>query len=444
MSKLTSHLTNFLDSTVNLNQSRLDTLDQRLGTIESFLTGHADFAALMSSDELIPQGSYAHKTIIKPLPGHEYDVDALVAMHEQADAEPCDYISQLYSTFRSSGTYKTMVNRKARCVTLAYANDFHIDLVPYIERGGQKYITNRHENRFELTNPERFTEWLDEQSRITAGHLIPVIRLMKYLRDYKETFTARSIILTTLLGGRVNYINLLEDPGYYADVPTTLVHVVDDLDSYLQANPYLPVIADPGGTGEDFSHRWHQDQYSNFRTRISRYSELMWEAFEEPDDEKSERLWQGIFGPSFTAPPVQKRARLLEAATPAPSEQFLDRDFGIPYQPSGDRLRIVGRVSRKPGFRSYDLPKQGNRVIKGRSLTFRITQCDVPQPYDVYWKVRNRGDEAAHQRALRGEITAGGHTKTESTAYRGSHWVECYVVRNGVCVARDRHPVIIR
>ena len=170
----------------------------------------------------------------------------------------------------------------------------------------------------------------------------------------------------------------------------------------------------------------------------------MWEAFGESDDEKSERLWQGIFGPNFTAPPVEKRAQLHEAASPAPSEQFLERDYGIPYYPNGDRLRIVGGVSRKPGFRSYDLPRQGNRVIKGRSLTFRITRCDVPPPYDVYCKVRNRGDEAAHQRALRGEITAGGTTKTESTLYRGSHWMECYVVKNGVCVARDRHPVIIR
>ena len=136
MSRLTDHFTNFLDEVVNLNQSRLDILDQRLATIESFLAEHADFASLMSSDELIPQGSYAHKTIIKPLPGHDFDVDALVPMREQFAAAPCDYIPQLYAAFRSSGTYSLMVSRKTRCVTLQYANDFHVDLVPYIERGG--------------------------------------------------------------------------------------------------------------------------------------------------------------------------------------------------------------------------------------------------------------------------------------------------------------------
>jgi hypothetical protein len=444
MAKLTDHFTNFLDEVVNLNQSRLDTLDHRLETIENFLSSHSDFGPVMSSDDLIPQGSYAHKTIIKPLPGHEFDVDALVPMHEQFDAEPCDYIPQLYSALRSSGTYRSMVSRKTRCVTVQYANDFHIDLVPYIERGGQLYITNRHKNRFELTNPERFTEWLDEQGRITSGHLIAVVRLMKYLRDFKQTFTARSIILTTLLGGRVNFANLLGDDGYYADVPTALVHVVDDLDAYLQANPYMPVILDPGGTGEDFSHRWDQAQYENFRRRMNRYSDLMWEASSEADAQKAERLWQGIFGPDFTGPRIEKRALLLEAASPAPREQFLDRDFAIPYQPQGYRLRIMGRAGRKPGFRTYDLPRQGNRVLKGRTITFRIARCTVPPPYEVFWKVRNRGTEATEVQALRGEITQGGNTKVESTLYRGSHWVECYIVKNGVCVARDHHPVIIR
>ena len=107
------------------------------------------------------------------------------------------------------------------------------------------------------------------------------------------------------------------------------------------------------------------------------------------------------------------------------------------------RVRIVGRVERQAGFRSYDLPTQGNRVRKGRTLRFRITGCDVPLPYDVYWKVRNRGKEAADRGQLRGEITHGGTTKTEPTAYRGSHWVECYIVKDGKCLARSKQPVIV-
>ena len=234
---------------------------------------------------------------------------------------------------------------------------------------------------------------------------------MKYLRDFKQTFTARSIILTTLLGGRVNFANLLGDRGYYADVPTTLVHIVSDLDAYLQANPYMPVIHDPGGTGEDFSHRWDQAQYENFRSRINRYSELMSEAFDEPDAEKSERAWQRIFGPNFTAPRIENAPICSRRPRPPHGSSSSTVISGFHTSPTDIACESSGG-SPKQGFRTYDLPKQGNRVTKGRHLTFRIAQCDVPSPYEIYWKVRNRGADAANLQALRGEITQGGDTKS--------------------------------
>lgn len=443
MTALPNHFAYFLDGTVNLNQSRIDLLDGRLEAVERFLTEHETFGELMVGDELIPQGSYAHKTIIKPLVGRDFDVDLLVPMRHRSDAEPCDYIADLYAALRS-GSYREMTSRKTRCVTVQYANDFHIDLVPYVERFGANYIVNRHENVFELSDPERFSAWLEEQNRVAGGYLVETIRLFKFLRDYKGTFTARSIILTALLGDRVNFVNLLSDSSYYGDSGTAFKNVVSDLDTYLQAHEELPVIPDPGGTGEDYSYRWDQSQYANFRNRLHRYTELVREAYDEEDDEKSVAKWQAIFGDGFRSPPESKALVLKEAAAPAPREQFLDRDFGIPTRLGGYRLRVVGRVNRQPGFRTYDLPSQGNVVLKHRQITFRIDRCDVPEPFDVYWKVRNRGAEAAGRSCLRGEITHGGRTKVEPTAYRGSHWVECYIVKDGVCVAVDRHPVIIR
>ena len=46
---------------------------------------------------------------------------------------------------------------------------------------------------------------------------------------------------------------------------------------------------------------------------------------------------------------------------------------------------------------------------------------------------------------LRGEIRedAGGHRHSESTKYRGSHYVECYVVKSGRVVAVDRQQVFV-
>ena len=71
--------------------------------------------------------------------------------------------------------------------------------------------------------------------------------------------------------------------------------------------------------------------------------------------------------------------------------------------------------------------------------------CDVPPPYEVYWKIKNTGDEAARVNQLRGEIVhdAGSHQRSEPTAYRGSHYVECYIVKDRRVVAVDRQPVFV-
>lgn len=63
--------------------------------------------------------------------------------------------------------------------------------------------------------------------------------------------------------------------------------------------------------------------------------------------------------------------------------------------------------------------------------------------YQVYWKVRNRGEEAIKRNQLRGEITKGNRKKTERTSFKGGHYVECYIINNGICVARNSIDVPI-
>jgi hypothetical protein len=445
---LNAYLKHFLENTVNLNQSRIDDLDKRVVAITNYLEAETTLGPIVI--ELIPQGSYAHKTIIKPIKGRDFDADVLLHFTEQPGWEPKDYIAELYAAFRRSSTYHDLVDRKTRCVTVDYAGDFHIDVVPYLERGGaDHYITNRHENRFELTNPEGFNDWLDRQNRIAKNHLVEAIRLTKFIRDSKSTFSIKSLILTTLLGGTVDEVHLWGDPDYYKDMPTALLHIVGDLDTYLQAHPTMPWIGDPSGTGENFGDRWaakDPDGYAIFRDKLHFYAGKFAAAYAEPDKAKSIALWQEVFGPNFQAPPAAPTLAKTASVPAVPTtEQFLDVHYGIQRIPSKHKVMIKGRILPKKGFRTCDLSARGNRVEKGRWLRFDVTSCNVPKPYEVYWKVRNTGEEAARVGQLRGEITpdAGSETKRESTAYRGSHYVECFIVKNGMCLASDKQLVFV-
>ena len=69
----------------------------------------------------------------------------------------------------------------------------------------------------------------------------------------------------------------------------------------------------------------------------------------------------------------------------------------------------------------------------------------VAQPYDVYWKVLNRGDVARNKNCIRGQIIKddGLLQRIEYTSFLGDHIVECYCVKDGVVVAKNRIHVPI-
>ncbi len=435
--KLHSYFRYFLDNTVNIDDARIEKLNQRVDAISSFLRGNTVFGEFFI--DVIAQGSFAQRTIIRPVGSREYDADVLLAMKEQPDWTPAQYTQELYKAFDGSGRYKSMAHRRTRCVYIDYADPFHIDVVPYVE--SRKDITNNKTDDWEHTDPEGFTAWLEGRTRATGGRLPAILRMLKYLRDSKTTFSIKSVLLTILVGGRIETWHASLEDGYYGDIPTVMVNIIEDLDSYLQDNDWLPPIYDPAGTGQNFSERWDQDGYANFRKQIHYYARKIREAYDETDKAKSVAAWQTVFGAGFQAPPPADTLA-ASASRDTGGEEFLDADRHIPIQITKS-VRVIGRVRQVGVYKPYDLPKRGDRVGKNRTIDFSLVACTVAEPYSVYWKVKNFGREARDRGQLRGQVAPGGSTHYESTSYVGSHYVEVYIVKDGVCVARDRQPVII-
>jgi hypothetical protein len=318
--KLTDYFNVLLKDTVNLGQVKLDLLDSRVDSVYKALKADDQIGSLILGKT--PQGSWAHRTIINPVGSNEFDADFMLNMSENPDwaDDPKQYIEAVYAALHRHSTYGNMPHsRKCRCVRLVYANSMHLDIVPHLNLAdGREVIVNRDDNDWELTNPQGFTDWMKEKDALAKGNLRKVIRLMKYLRDHKNSFTGtRSILLTTLLGEQVTALHTLIDPNYYSDVPTALLHIINDLDAWLQARPTKPSIPDPSGSGVTFDHRWEQSTYSYFRDRIHAHAAEITEAYEEENKERSIELWQGIFGDGFKAPTTSSSNSKFPAATPA-------------------------------------------------------------------------------------------------------------------------------
>lgn len=318
--QLADHFDVLLKDKVNLSRYKLDVLDERVGSIYKALKEDDEIGSLILGKT--PQGSWAHRTIINPVNGKEFDADFMLDMSENLEwaDSPKTYINEVYAALGRHSKYKDMPHmRKCRCVRVVYANSMHVDIVPHlILSTGREVIVDRDHNKWEDTDPQGLTDWMKDKDSITNGNLRKVIRLMKYLRDHKNSFTGTvSIILTALLGQQVEQYQVIQDSGYYSNVPTTLLHLVQDLDAWLQLHPTMPVIVDPSGSGATFQHRWKDENtYSYFRDRIHAHAAEIEAAYYEKDKDRSVALWQGIFGNGFKAPDPTSSNDKFAATTP--------------------------------------------------------------------------------------------------------------------------------
>jgi len=304
--KHVNYFRNFLENTVNLPQSKLDLLSSRVDSIYNCLKADPDVGQVIKKK--LPQGSWPQRTIIKPVNGNAFDGDFMIQMTEDPDwaYDLKKYGDAIYRVLHTASPYKNMPHgRKCRCVYVNYAeNAMHVDIVPFVVRSdGTQWIINRDNNIWERTDPDGFTEWMKKKDGIASKHLREVIRIMKYLRDHKGSWTGtKSILLTTLLGERVEEWRKVFDTGYYSDLPTALLHIVSDLDEYLQSHPYKPVIMDPSGSGTSFDHRWTQETYAHLRKRIHVHAAEIKDAYHETDLDESVKKWQALFGYGFKPP----------------------------------------------------------------------------------------------------------------------------------------------
>lgn len=123
-------------------------------------------------------------------------------------------------------------------------------------------------------------------------------------------------------------------------------------------------------------------------------------------------------------------------------EQFIEEIFPVYIMYS---LKIDCEITQN-GFRTgllSEFIKKKFMIKQNRKLKFMIVENNIPKPYDIYWKVRNVGYEAIRINCIRGQIKKGIDYLNESTNFYGPHYVECYIIKDGICVARDKISVSI-
>lgn len=180
-----------------------------------------------------------------------------------------------------------------------------------------------------------------------------------------------------------------------------------------------------------------------FQTKAKKAAAKCQEAVNAEKESKKAKLWREVFGRQFPlAIVVVEVTKSLATASKArmhlSNEEFIEDSYPVDIRHELDIdcevtvLNQSGSFLRRLLGPSFFLPK-------GRSLYFKIDHCDVPKPFQLFWKVRNVGPEAERRQCIRGNIEEdiGNQNRKETSDFGGDHFVEAYVIKDGVCVARD-------
>lgn len=464
--KLLNHFKVFLEDNVDLNQTRIDQLTDSIEAVKAAIR-ECDWEPKIF--QFSSQGSWAHKTIIKPLPDKEFDADLLAFVHPVSGWEAKDYVDGLYTALRANSMYTDKLRRYSHCVTIEYAGVRRIDIAPVV-RGrvldDRDEVCNRDSNEFEVSAPEAYTDWVVSKNSVAGGNdLRKVTRLLKYLRDIKGNFTCPSFLFTTLLGDRINDAD--KDSTAFADTPTALRTLLARLDDWLQANPIKPTVRNPVLGSEIQSSVWSDTQYTNFRDKINLYRGWVDDAYLEEDRDESIGKWRRVFGDDFAEGETKESASRISESMVSTSKgavvvagRFRDlvdwvRQAGPQVIPA--RLRRLPHVQRPQWRRAANsiTVKLSAQLLEepGDNTVRPVTSAEVLQPvhrlrftastsvgspfstndFFLRWRVSNTDKAAYDDDALRGGFyksdDATPMSRVEHLRYRGVHFVEAFLIR---------------
>jgi hypothetical protein len=324
-------------------------------------------------------------------------------------------------------------------------------------KGYAAWFKKRMEQEFKriLKEKRAHIEMVPEYSVRTS--LQVTVQLLKRHRDmmFKGHENAPISVIITTLAARAYQGS--------ASLADTVVRVTKGMRAEIEWNGGRPIIRNPVRTEENFADRWEgaPEKQAMFFTWLDAV-EIFADELERLSPEELKRPLTLALGESMADTAIRKYAamrrddtvaRMLAEAAPFTSAAPLARTPSAPPPPAlwqsashrealrwpeapdVTRLPIAGRVTGGRGARIGPL-RDSTALAPGADLKFEAS-FDVRPGDSVYWQIVNTGTEAQKKGQLRGSFEFGTTSKIESALYLGDHFIECFLIRNGACVARS-------
>jgi len=379
-------------------------------------------------------GSYGRYTGIKGIS----DLDMLYIMPANKWDEYKDAPGKLLNNVRDAliERYPNTKIRVDRLVVDVFFKDFKFEVQPVFEEEDNTEINYKYPDKksdtYKITKPRQEQE---EMTSFKQEHGDAHRHLCKMVRAWKNQ---NGVGIGGLLIDTLTHRFLSNHEEYDNACFSQYDNMCRDFFAFLKDEPkkdHYQAL----GSGQDVKVK------HAFQNKAKKAYQIANNAIEEIDEKKKSELWRDIFGKSFPETAEASQEDRSIAGSYVDNEEFIEDMFPVDIR---YRLNLDCEIAQN-GWREYllsELLAKGQRISRVRSLDF-ILNTNVPEPYEVKWKARNIGTEAKKRNCLRGEIINSNRKNSvrhESADFCGPHYMECYIIKDEIVVARERIEVPIQ
>ncbi|MBZ9760985.1 nucleotidyltransferase [Mesorhizobium sp. CA8] len=422
---------NFKSFIENLKISNADVISNRYGEITAALNKNFRDSESKTANSL-QVGSYGRHTAIDGIS----DLDMLYIMPSSSWDDYKDNGQSRLLTETKDAIKARYPNTEVyvdRLVVRVLYTDFHIEAQPVFEQedGSFKYPDTYGGGKWKITMPRDEIKAISEFNEQKNSNLR---RLCKMARAWKNK---HGVGMGGLLVDTLAY-NFLKSTSEYDEKSYLYYDYMSrDFFKYLSDLPDQDYYA-ALGSGQRVRVK------KKFQKKAETAHELCLKAIEAAGKENENDKWRKVYGRQFPAASASVKKAEAAFGSYRETEEFIEDRFAVDIR---HPITIDCDVSQN-GFRERllrDIVRLKLPLKPSKTLRFHVAAHNIPGDFRLYWKILNRGDEAIRRNCIRGQIVmdAGKLEKNETTNFRGDHIAECYAVKRGVVVAKDRIHVPI-
>lgn len=444
--------------------------------------------------QIYPQGSFRLGTVIQPLGREgEFDIDLVCVLQLQKESVTQRELKARVGTrLKERDDLSRILKESRRCWTLGYPKEgaepgFHMDVLPAIPNVERPptglLLTDRELTRWQWSNPLAFASWFYERMsevlrakrRALAESVhadiedIPEWRIrtslqraVQILKRHRDMYFSNkepdcrpaSIILTTLAAHAY---------GGEPDLYDALNTILRGMRRFVENRAGTWWVPNPVDDHENFADKWNE--YPERRIAFFDWldgvgRDLVRVAQAQTLENGLLRLEEGL-----GRYPVGRAAAALGVAAARPSSSQIAASVDVPalgafghaLAPERQFAFALDGRSKVSVKASVFAKKSGGMqrplwVLTDRSVPKRVwikftAKTNAPEPHSIRWQVVNTGQEAIQANQLRGDFYESDgpdkYVRWESTAFRGTHWVEAFVLdHRGACIARSGRVLV--